>query len=119
MTFDLQLPVSISVQGTEGDNSGGFTELISSNDVVFLSPQRFRAGQRIHLSLSMGRALDSNAEAECRGTVTESQAVEGLRGPMFRTSASFLRSPRIVKTSRNSLNTNGWMAREAPTIPVA
>lgn len=94
MTFDLELPVSIAPPGADDGHANGRTEQISGDDVVFVSPVRFRPGDKIRLFIRMGAAA---AEAECRARVMDSRAAHGAGGEAFRTSASFLRSPKIVK----------------------
>ncbi len=94
MTFDLELPVSIAPRWGDGGHADGRTELISGEEVVFVSPVRFRPGEKIHLSIRMGAA---RTEAECRARVMDSREAWGAEGTAFRTSAAFVRSPKIVK----------------------
>jgi hypothetical protein len=94
MTFDLALPVSIAPRNPDDGHAGGRTELISGEEVVFVSPVRFRPGEKIRLFIRMG---DAAAEAECRARVMDSREAYGVEGAAFRTSACFVRSPKIVK----------------------
>lgn len=94
MTFDLELPVSIAPQGSQDGHADGRTELISGDDVVFVSPVRFRPGDKLRLLISMG---STRGEAECRACVRDSRAAYVSGEPAFRTSAAFVRSPRIVR----------------------
>ncbi len=94
MTFDLELPVSVAVPGASDDHASGNTEQISGDDVVFVSPVRFRAGERIRLAIRMGR---HTAAADCCAHVKDSQAVFGADSPLYRTMARFVRSPKILK----------------------
>ncbi len=94
MTFDLELPVSIAPRGADDGHADGRTELISGDDIVFVSPVRFRPGDKINLSIRMGAVA---VEAECRARVMDSRAAYGAEGGAFRTSACFMRSPKIVK----------------------
>lgn len=94
MTFDLDLPVSIAPPGADEGHANGRTELISGDDVVFVSPVWFRPGDKIRLLIRMGAA---ETEAECRACVMESRAAYVAGTAAFRTSASFMRSPKILK----------------------
>ena len=94
MTFDLELPVSIAPRGSDDGHADGRTELISGDDVVFVSQVRFRPGDKIRLFIRMGAA---SVEAECRARVMDSREAYGVEGAAFRTSACFMRSPKILK----------------------
>ena len=96
MTFDLELPVSIAPRGADDGLADGRTELISGDDVVFVSPVRFRPGDKIRLFIHMGAAA---TEAECRARVMDSREAYGADGRAYRTSACFMRSPKIMKPS--------------------
>jgi hypothetical protein len=74
--FGLQLPVSITRNGTERTAQPGFTKNISSGGVLFTAGKEPEVGGSIEYVIALGGVSEQGVHLRCIGKVLRAQAAE-------------------------------------------